>query len=328
VKRRDFISLLSGAVTAWPLAARAQQSERVRRIAVLTGFNADVEAQSRIAAFQQELEKLGWSEGRNIIVESRFGGGNRGRVRSYAAELLRMAPDVILAETTLVMSELRQATRTVPIVFVNVADPIERGFVSNLARPEGNITGFTNIDHATTGKWLELLREITPSLSKVLVIFDPKNPTAPPRMRAIEAAAESTKVQLAKVAIYDVNDIERAISGFAREYSGSLIVLPSVFLDDHRAIIFTLVMKHRLPAVYAFRHLVSSGGLMSYGTDLTDLYRRAASYVDRILKGAKAADLPVQQPTKFELVINLKAARAIGLDVPPTLLARADEVIE
>jgi putative ABC transport system substrate-binding protein len=255
MRRREFIALIGGAA-GWPLTARAQQSERVRRIAVLTVFNADVEVQSRIAAFQQELEKLGWSEGRNIIVESRFGGGDSGRVRTYAAELLRMAPDVILAESTHVMLELRQATRTVPIVFVNVADPIERGFVSNLARPEGNITGFTNIDHATTGKWLELLREITPDLSEVLVIFDPENPTAAPRMRAIEAAAESTKVLLVKVAIYDANDIERAISGFAREYSGSLVVLPSPLLDDHRAIIFTLVKKHRLPAVYAFRHLV------------------------------------------------------------------------
>ena len=326
IRRREFVSLL-GVAAAWPLAARAQQSEQMRRIGVLTVFN-DAEAQSRIAAFQLELGKLGWSEGRNIVVEARFGGGDSGRVRAYAAELLGIAPDVILAESTLVMLELRQATRTVPIVFVNVADPIERGFVSNLARPEGNITGFTNIDHATTGKWLELLREMTPGLSKVLVIFDPKNPTAPPRMRAIEAAAESTKVQLVKVAIYDVNDIEHAISGFAREYSGSLIVLPSSFLDDHRTIIFASVMKHRLPVVYGFRHLLSSGGLMSYGMDLTDLYRRAASYVDRILKGAKAADLPVQQPTKFELVINLKAARAIGLEVPPTLLARADEVIE
>jgi putative ABC transport system substrate-binding protein len=327
MRRREFITLIGGAA-AWPLAARAQQSERVRRIAVLTGFTANADAQSRIAVFQQELQKLGWTEGRNIVVEARFGDGDSGRVRDYAAELLGMAPDVILAESTLVMLELRQATRTVPIVFVNIADPIERGFVSNLARPEGNITGFTNIDHATTGKWLELLREITPGLSKVLVIFDPKNPTALPRMHAIETAAESTKVQLVKVAIHDVDDIERAISGFAREYSGSLIVLPSVFLDDHRAIFFTSVMKHRMPVVYPFRFLVSSGGLMSYGTDLTDLYRRAASYVDRILKGAKPADLPVQQPTKFELVINLKAARAIGLDVPPTLLARADEVIE
>jgi len=305
-------------------AIRARSAHRV-----LTAFTeANAEAQSRIAAFQHELRKLGWSDGRNIVVESRFSGGDSERARAYAAELLGIAPDVILAETTQVMLELQRATRTVPIVFVNVGDPIERGFVSNLARPEVIITGFTNIDHAATAKLLEMLREITPGFSKVLVIFDPKNPTAPPRIRAIEAAAETSKVELVKVGISNVDDIERAISGFAREYGGGLIVLPSPFLEDHRAVIFTLVMKYRLPAVYPFRHLVSSGGLMSYGTDLTDLYRRAASYVDRVLRGARPADLPVQQPTKFELVINLKAARAIGLEVPPQLLARADEVIE
>ena len=294
IRRREFIKLLGGAAATWPLAVHAQP-DRLRRIGVLLPFTeTNAEAQSHIAAFRQELQKLGWSEGRNIIVESRFGGGDSGRLRTQAAELLRMAPDVILAETTQVMLELRQMGRTVPIVFVNVADPIERGFVSNLARPEGNITGFTNIDHATTGKWLELLSEITPGLSEVLVIFDPKNPTALPRMRAIEAAAQSTKMQLMKAAVYDVSDIERAISTFARDFNGSLIALPSPFIDDHRAIIFASVMNHRLPALYAYRFFVTSGGLMSYGTDLTDLFRRAASYVDRILKGAKPADLPVQ----------------------------------
>jgi putative ABC transport system substrate-binding protein len=239
-----------------------------------------------------------------------------------------MTPDVILAETTQAMLELQQTTRTVPIVFVNVADPVEAGFVSNLARPEGNITGFANIDIATTGKWLELLREITPGLSQVLVIFDPKNPITPRRMRAIETAAQSLSIQLTRAAIHDVGDIEHAIKTFARESNGSLVALASPFMDDHRAIISASAMQHRLPAVYAWRFYVTSGGLMSYGTDVIDQYRGAASYVDRILRGAKPSDLPVQLPTKFQLVINLKTAKALGLTVPLSLLGRADEVIE
>ena len=329
MKRREFITLLSGAAVAWPLTARAQQSERVRRVGVLVPYaETHAEAKKRISAFGHELQKLGWSEGRNVIVESRYGGGGSERVRTHAAELLRMAPDVILAETTQAMMELQQTTRTVPIVFVNVADPVEAGFVSNLARPEGNITGFANIDIATTGKWLELLREITPGLSQVLVIFDPKNPITPRRMRAIETAAQSLSMQLTRAAIHHVGDIEHAIKTFARESNGSLVALASPFMDDHRAIISASAMQHRLPAVYAWRFYVTSGGLMSYGTDVIDQYRGAASYVDRILRGAKPSDLPVQLPTKFELVINLNTAKALGIVVPPSLLARADEVIE
>jgi putative ABC transport system substrate-binding protein len=329
IRRREFIFTLGGAAAAWPLAARAQQSERVRRVGVLVPFTeTNTEAQSHIAEFKRELQKLGWSEGRNVIVESRFGGGDSERVRTHAAELLRMTPDVMLAETTQAMLELQQTTRTVPIVFVNVADPVEAGFVSNLARPEGNITGFANIDIATTGKWLELLREITPGLSQVLVIFDPKNPITPRRMRAIETAAQSLSIQLTRAAIHDVGDIEHAIKTFARESNGSLVALASPFMDDHRAIISASAMQHRLPAVYAWRFYVTSGGLMSYGTDVIDQYRRAASYVDRILRGAKPSDLPVQLPTKFQLVINLKTAKALGLTVPLSLLGRADEVIE
>ena len=328
MRRREFIRLFGGAAAAWPLAARAQQVERVRRVGVLVPFaETHAEAKTRVTAFRQELQGLGWSEGRNVIVESRYGGGSE-HLRAYAAELIRLAPDVILAETTQVMLELRQTTRTVPIVFVNVADPVEAGFVSSLARPEGNITGFANIDIATTGKWLELLREITPGLSQVLVIFDPKNPITPRRMRAIETAAQSLSIQLTRAAIHDVSDIEHAIKTFARDSNGSLIALASPFIDDHRAIISASAMQHRLPAVYAWRFYVTSGGLMSYGTDIIDQFRRAASYVDRIFRGAKPGDLPVQLPTKYELVINLKTAKALGLEVPPTLLARADEVIE
>jgi putative tryptophan/tyrosine transport system substrate-binding protein len=329
MRRRDFAALLSGGAVAWPFAAQAQQSERVRRVGVLVPYaETHAEAKKRISAFGHELQKLGWSEGRNVIVESRFGGGGSERVRTHAAELLRMAPDVILAETTQAMLELQQTTRTVPIVFVNVADPVEAGFVSNLARPEGNITGFANIDIATTGKWLELLREITPGLSQVLVIFDPKNPITPRRMRAIETAAQSLSIQLTRAAIHDVGDIEHAIKTFARESNGSLVALASPFMDDHRAVISASAMQHRLPAVYAWRFYVTSGGLMSYGTDVIDQYRGAASYVDRILRGAKPSDLPVQLPTKFELVINLKTAKALGLTVPQSLLATAEEVIE
>jgi ABC-type uncharacterized transport system substrate-binding protein len=329
VGRREFFILLGGsAAAAWPLAARAQQPERVRRIGVLVPFaETHAEAKTRISTFRQELQKLGWSEGRNVIVESRYGGGGK-PLRAYAADLIGLAPDVILAETTQAMLELQHTTRTVPIVFANVADPVEAGFVSNLARPEGNITGFANIDIATTGKWLELLREITPGLSQVLVIFDPKNPITPRRMRAIETAAQSLSIQLTRAAIHDVSDIEHAIKTFARDSNGSLIALASPFIDDHRAIISASAMQHRLPAVYAWRFYVTSGGLMSYGTDIIDQFRRAASYVDRIFRGAKPGDLPVQLPTKYELVINLKTAKALGLDLPPTLLARADEVIE
>jgi putative ABC transport system substrate-binding protein len=274
------------------------------------------------------LLKLGWSEGRNVIVESRYGGGGSEHLRAYAADLIGLAPNVILAETTQAMLELRQTTRNVPIVFVNVADPVEAGFVSNLARPEGNITGFANIDIATTGKWLELLREITPGLSQVLVIFDPKNPITSRRIRAIETAAQSLSIQLTRAAIRDVSDIERSIKTFATESKGSLVALASPFMDDHRAIISASAMQHRLPAIYAWRFYVTSGGLMSYGTDIIDQFRRAASYVDRILRGAKPSDLPVQLPTKYELVINLRTATALGLTVPDTVLARADEVIE
>jgi ABC-type uncharacterized transport system substrate-binding protein len=330
MRRRSFLTLLGVSAAVWPLAARAQQSGRVRRVGIMVPFSeTNVVAQARIAAFRQEMGKLGWSEGRNVVFQYVFvGPRERELMRAAADQLVATAPDAILAETTLVLSALQQATPTLPIVFVNVADPIEAGFIAGLPRPGGNITGFTNIDHATTGKWLELLKEITPSLTKALVILDPKNPSARLRLRAIEAGAQVTGVQLVTAAILDTRDIDRVIDAFAQETRGSLIVLPSPLLDENQALIFAAAIRHRMPAVYAFRTDVVNGGLMCYSTEIADLFRRAASYVGRVLDGENPADLPVQQPVKFELVINLKTAKAIGLDIPPTLLVRADEVIE
>jgi putative ABC transport system substrate-binding protein len=330
MKRRAFITLL-GSAAAWPLAARAQPSERVRQIGVLIPFaESDAEAQAQVAAFREGLQRLGWTAGRNVQFEYRWAAGEVGRIRTFAKELVELQPDVILARTTAVTAALLQETRTIPIAFVVVSDPVGDGFVASMARPGGNVTGFTNVEASLGGKWLELLKGIAPRVARVAVIFNPN--TAPGGgsyyVRLVKDAAESIAVKMVATPVQDAAEIERAIDAFTREPNGSLLVLPDVTTAFHRELIIALAARHRLPAIYANRYYVASGGLVSYGVDIVDLYRSAASYVDRILKGAKPSDLPIQAPTKFELVINLKAAKAIGLDVPASLLARADEVIE
>ena len=327
LRRREFISLLGGAA-ALPLAARAQQGERVRRIGVLTNLaENDPEARSRNAALLEELQQLGWIEGRNMQIDYRFALGNIARLRQYAAELVALAPDVILATGQEATGALQQATRTVPIVFVLVPDPVGAGFVDSLARPGGNVTGFTPLEYSTSAKWLELLKEIAPGVKQVAVLRDAVVPEVG-QFAIIQAAAPSLGVDVSPISARDAGEIERAITTFARFSNGGLIVPGSALAAVHRVQIATLAAQNNLPAIYFNRFFVTAGGLISYGPDFVDQYRRAASYIDRILKGAKSADLPVQAPTKYELVINLKTARALGLTVPPTLLARADEVIE
>jgi putative tryptophan/tyrosine transport system substrate-binding protein len=329
VNRRAFITLLGGAAAAWPLAARAQQGERMRRIGVLTSLAADdPESQARHAAFLQGLQEWGWSVGRNVAIDYRFAAGDADRFRKYAAELVALAPDIILATGTPVTAALLQATRSVPIVFTQVPDPVGNGFVASLAQPGGNATGFTVYEYGTSGKWLELLKEIAPRVTRVAVLRDPAIASGIGQMAAIQGVAPVLGVELSPVGVRDAGEIERAITAFARSANGGLIVLAAPLAIVQRDLIITLAARHRLPAVYSRRFFVTSGGLISYGPDSIDPYRRAAGYVDRILKGVKPADLPVQAPTKYELVINLKTAKVLGLDLPATVLARADEVIE
>jgi putative ABC transport system substrate-binding protein len=327
IGRRQFITLLGGAAAAWPLAARAQQPDRVRRIGVFAfGAESDPAAQAYVRALRQGLEQLGWIEGRNIRVDYRWASGDR--LKAEVAEMVELAPDVILCGATQLTGEFQQKTRTIPIVFVHVADPVAGGLVESLARPGGNITGFTAYESSIGEKWLEVLKEIAPRLTQVAVLVDPQNPTWMMHVPTMEKAAPLFAVQLTAVHVRDAAEIERSINSFGARPNTGLIVLPSVMNSDQRELITTLAAKHRMPAIYALRAFVASGGLAYYSSDWVDLYRRAASYIDRILKGAKPADLPVQQPTKFELAINLKTAKALGLDVPPSILARADEVIE
>jgi len=329
MRRRDFITLIGGAAVAWPLAARAQQGDRVRRIGVLMNIAADdSETQARRAAFLQGLQELGWSEGRNLRIDYRWGVGDTDRHRANAAELVALAPDVILAHGGPIMGALQRATRAVPIVFVSVTDPVGAGYVASLARPGGNATGFILFEFGISGKWLELLKQIAPRLTRVAVLRDPAIPSGTGQFGAIQAVAPSFGVELSPIDLRDASGIERAVRAFARQPDGGLIVTAAAFAQIHRALIMTLAARHRLPAVYPYRYVVTSGGLISYGPDQIDQYRRAAGYVDCILRGEKPADLPVQMPTKYELVINLKTARALDLEVPPTLLTRADEVIE
>jgi putative tryptophan/tyrosine transport system substrate-binding protein len=328
MKRREFITLL-GSAAAWPLAARAQQPERMRRIGVLMSTAADdPEGQARIAAFHQGLQQLGWTIGQNVRIDSRWPSGDSERFRRYAAELAAPSPDVILATGSAAAGPLLQATRTVPIVFVIVPDPVGAGFVNSLARPGGNATGFIQFEYSLSGKWLELLKQIAPGVTRAAILRDPAISGGVGQFAAIQSVAPSLGVEVSPVNVRDTNEIEQAIADFARSPNGGLIVTGSALTVVHRHLIIALAVKHQLPAVYFQRTLVADGGLISYGADLLDQYRRAASYVDRILKGEKPADLPVQMPTKYELVINLKTAKALGLQVPPTLLARADEVIE
>jgi putative ABC transport system substrate-binding protein len=328
MRRREFMSLVGGAAS-WPLAAGAQQPEQVRRIEVLMNVAAsDPEGQAGVDAFQQVLQQGGWSDGRNLRIDIRWGENDVDRDRKYAAELVALAPGVILANGTLSVAALQHVTRTLPIVFVGVADPVGAGFVDTLARPGGNVTGFMIFEYSLSGKWLELLKQIAPQLTQAAVLRDPANPAGIAQFGAIQTAAQSLGVEVKPVSVRDAGEIERAVAAFARPANGGLIVTPSASVSAHHDLIISLAARQKLPAVYPFRSMVTSGGLISYGPDLVDQFRRAAGYVDRILKGEKPADLPVQAPTKYELAINLKTARALGLTVPPALLARADEVIE
>jgi putative ABC transport system substrate-binding protein len=327
--RREFITLLGGAAASGPLAARAQLSDRVRRIGSLTNLAAqDPEMQARNTAFEQALDQFGWTVGRNLQIEHRWGDGDVDRVRRYAAELVALAPDVIVCTGGTTVGPLQQATRTVPIVFVNATDPVGAGFVTSLARPGANITGFSGIEYGMSSKWLELLKEIAPRVTRALVLRDSAASGQIAQFAAIQAVAPSLRVELSPVGLQDVDEIKRAVEAFAARPNGGVIVTANLLAVVHRDLIIALTAHNRLPAVYSDLVFATGGGLISYGPDRIDPYRRAAGYVDRILKGEKPADLPVQAPTKYELVINLKTANALGLEIPAMLLARADEVIE
>src|SRR6266566_1728238 len=330
IRRRKFLAtLLGGAAAAWPLAARGQQRERMRRIGVLLPATADdSEYQAWVGAFLQGLGQLGWTIGRNVRIDTRWATANAGEIRRHAAELATLAPDVILAHGDSTVGAMLQATRTVPIVFPIVADPVGAGYVDSLARPGGNATGFLAFEYSLSGKWPELLKQIAPYVTRAAVLRDPANPSGTGQFGVIQAVAPSLRVEVSPVNVRDAGEIEGAVAAFARSPNGGLIVTGSALTARHRDLIVTLAARHKLPAVYSNRFFVATGGLVSYGPDFVDQYQRAAGYVERILKGEKPADLPVQAPTKYELVINLKTAKALGLDVPATVLARADEVIE
>jgi putative ABC transport system substrate-binding protein len=328
MRRRDFISFL-GAAASWPLAARAQQAERMRRIGVLLNLaENDPETKVRLNAFLQALQELGWSEGKNLQIDYRWGVGDPDRHRKNAAELVALAPDVILAHGSPIMRPLLRTTRSIPIVFVSVADPVAAGFVENLARPGGNATGFALFEYSISAKWLELLRQVSPTVTRAAVIRDPDQPSGGGQLGAIQAAAAVVRTELTPIDVRDKSEIERAITAFARRPNGGLIVTATALAQIHRSVILALAAQHRLPAIYPAGLYVNDGGLLSYGPDVPDQYRRAAGYVDRVLRGEKPSELPVQAPTKFELLINLKTAKTLGLTVPPALVARADQVIE
>ena len=328
MRRRDFITLIGGAA-AWPLAARAQQPERTRRIGMILPAAAnDSRFQSWVDAFLQELQQLGWAIGRNVRIDTHWATPNAAEVRRHAAELAALAPDVILAHGASTVGPLLQATRTVPIVFPIAADPVGAGLVDSLARPGGNATGFMTAEYSMGGKWLELLKQIAPGVTRVAVLRDATEGSGTSEFAAIQAVAPSLSMEINPVNMRDAGDIERAVAAFARSPNGGLIATSGAAATRHRELIITLAAQHKLPTVYFERFFVAAGGLVSYGVDFVDQYRRAAGYIDRILKGEKPADLPVQAPIKFEFVINLKTAKALGLEIPSSLLARADEVIE
>jgi putative ABC transport system substrate-binding protein len=330
MRRRKFIALSVGAAVSWPLAARAQHPTGMRRVAFLHAFlETDTEAMSRVTAFREGLEALGWTENRNIRIDHRYSGGDLGQIRAYATELAHSAPDVIVGSGTPIIAALKEATSTIPIVFSLVNDPVGQGFVASLSRPGGNITGFTFIDFPLIGKWLEMIKEIAPGLRHIVLMFNPDTtPYYPAFLQELEAANKSLAVELSASPVHDEAEVEAVITALAREPGSGLIAAADIFLNNHRRAIMTSTERHRLPAIYAYRQFVTEGALISYGPDTTDIVRRSAGYVDRILKGERTADLPVQAPTKFELVINLKTAKALGIEPPAALLARADEVIE
>jgi len=330
VRRREFITLLGGAAAAWPMAARAQQGERMRRIGVLMAYaEGDREGASFVATFREGLQQLGWAEGRNIRIDFRWAALDAELMQRFAKELVALQPDIILSNTTPTTTALLQQTRTIPIVFVLVADPVGSGFVASFPRPGGNATGFTNIEPTMPSKWLELFKEIAPRIARVAALFNPATARyAEYYLGPLKAAAASFAVEASAAPVQDISEIEPIIAAQAREPNGGLIVMPDSFTVAHRTEITLLAARYSLPALYPFRLFTELGGLLSYGNDLTDQFRRAATYANRILKGTKPSELPVEAPVKFELVINLKTAKALGLEVPPTLLARADEVIE
>jgi ABC-type uncharacterized transport system substrate-binding protein len=327
MNRRQIVGLLGGAA-AWPLVAHAQQPESVRRIGVLSGAAKDTpDLQARLAAFQQVLQQLGWTDGRNVRIDYRWGAGSADNIRRYAAELVALAPDVILA-TGPTVEQVLQATRTVPIVFVITADPVGSGFVDSLSRPGGNATGFMLFEYSLSAKWLELLKQIAPAVTRAAVLRDPASTSGVGQFAVIQSVAPSVGIEVSPVNVRDAGEVERAVKAFARSSNVGLIMTSSPLTALLRDLVITLAAQHKLPAVYNNRSYAEAGGLISYGANFIDQYRQAAGYVDRILKGEKPADLPVQAPTKYELIINLKTAKALGLEIPPTLLARADEVIE
>jgi putative tryptophan/tyrosine transport system substrate-binding protein len=330
MRRREFIILLGGVAAGWPLAARAQQATGVRRVAFLHPYaENDPEVRARVIAFREGLDALGWTENRNIRIEHRYSGGELGRIRAYARELVRSAPDLIVGSGTPITAALTKATGTIPIVFNVVNDPVGQGFVASLSRPGGNITRFTFIDFPLIGKWLEMIKEIAPGVRRVTLMFNPDTtPFYPAFLRKLGAAPETLAVELSASPVHNEAEAEAAITAFAREPGGGLIAAPDAFINNHRRAIMALTEQHRLPAIYGHRQFVAEGALISYGPDTADIVRRSAAYVDRILKGEKPANLPVQAPTKYDLVINLKTAKALGLTVPEKLLAVADEVIE
>jgi putative ABC transport system substrate-binding protein len=328
IGRREFISAFGSAAAAWPLTAHAQQAERMRRVGLLQGLAADDPvAQANNAAFVQGLQQLGWTDGRNLHIDFRFGAGNAANVHKYAEELVALAPDVILAVSQS-LGPLLQATRTIPIVFAIVPDPVGAGLVESLSRPGGNATGFLMLEYSLCGKWLELLKEIAPGVTRAAVLRDSADPSGIGQFATIQSVAPSVGVDVSPINLRDAAEIERAVAAFAQTANGGLIVTTSALSVVHRDLIVALAAQHNLPAVYSERFYVAAGGLISYGPNFTDQFRRAAGYVDRILKGEKPSDLPVQAPTKYELIVNLKTAKALGLTIPPTVLGRADEVIE
>ena len=329
MRRREFVTLIGGAAL-WPLTAQGQQPERMRRIGVLPGGGDtdDPRSQPNISAFLQALQQLGWADGRNVKIDYRWPAGDADKARKYAAELVALAPEVIVTISSTNMTALLQTTRTVPIVFVAVADPVGAGYVDSLSRPGGNATGFLLFDYSLSTKWLELLKDVAPGVKRAAVLRDPTISSGPAQFGVIQAAAPSLRVEVSPVNVHDASEIERGVTAFARSGNGGLIVTGSPLSLVHREVIIALSARHKLPAMYFLRQFVTDGGLISYGPNVPDQARRAAGYVDRILKGEKPADLPVQAPTKYELAINLKTAKALGLTVPDTLLARADEVIE
>src|SRR6516165_9635349 len=328
MRRRDFIKAITALSAGWPLTARAQQVDRVRHIGILNPTAENPESQTLIGEFTQRLQELGWTSGRNVQIDFRFGGADPMRISTQATEVVEARPDVIIASGLAAAAALRQQTLSIPIVFVLVADPVSAGFVTSLARPEGNITGFTNFEFSVGGKWLQLLKECAPTISRIAVVFDPANPSWAAYLRPIEAAAPSFGVQLTPAGVRDAAEIKQRFAVFAREPNGAVVVFPSPVTIQYRESIIAAAADRRLPAIYPYRYFAVDGGLMSYGAPLLDLYRGAASYVDRILKGAKVAELPIQQPTKYELAINLKTATTLGLTVPMHLQQIADELIE